>query len=499
MNDRRPPAPSRGVEEFISRPLHRMYVGGAWTNGTTGYTIDVSSPSDGSGLGAFPLAGPDDVDGAVVAAREAFDGAWRRMRPAERERHLRRFAELVEQDADALAEIESLDNGKPIGHTRPIDAPVAARLCFAFAGWPTKIAGETPSVSAPDLFVYTLRQPVGVVAAIIPWNYPLIHTVQKIMPALACGNTVILKPSEKASLPSLRLAELVAAADLPAGAVNIVTGDGSTGALLSAHPGIDKIAFTGSVAAGRAVMRAAADSVKRVSLELGNKGANIIFPDADLAEAIPRSFGAAFGNTGQSCVAGSRLFVHEDLYERAVTELVELAKKARIGHALDPDTQLGPIIDEKQLNTIVGFIGQGQAEGATLRTGGSRLTEGPLADGFYLDPTIFTDVDDAMAIACEEIFGPVLTLHPFSSEEEVVRRANNTPYGLASAIWTGSVSRAHRVAAQLETGVVWVNTFDMFDASVPFGGFKSSGFGRDNGRDVIDMYTESRAVWVSTR
>ena len=490
---------SQATEDFLSRSRHSMFVRGDWTAGVSGAVMESRSPSDGAALGSFPLAGAADVDGAVAGARDAFMGPWGRMRPADRERHLRRFADLVEADAMTLAEVESLDNGKPIGHTRPIDAPVAARLCFAFAGWPTKIAGQTPSVSAPDLFVYTLRRPIGVVGAVIPWNYPLIHTVQKIMPALACGNTIILKPSEKASLVSLRMAELFAEADLPPGVVSIITGDGTTGAVLAGHPGIDKIAFTGSVAAGQSVMRAAADSVKRVSLELGNKGANIIFPDADLEVAITRSFDAAFGNTGQSCVAGSRLYVHEEVHEETVAQLEQMARRARVGHALDPATRLGPIIDETQLSAILRYVDRGVEEGATLRHGGSRLTGAGLADGWFLEPTIFTDVDDTMTIACDEIFGPVLTVHPFAGEDEVVRRANNTPYGLASAIWTGSVSRAHRVAAALETGVVWVNTFDMFDPSVPFGGLKRSGFGRDNGREVIDMYTESQAVWISTR
>jgi acyl-CoA reductase-like NAD-dependent aldehyde dehydrogenase len=494
-----PPGLHPDVVSFLTRPLHPMLIGGEPDTGGGEQVLASSSPSDGAPLGALPLAGAADVDRAVAAARRAYDWPWGTMAPAERERRLRSFAALVEEDAAALAEIESLDNGKPIGKTRAIDAPVAARLAYTFAGWPTKIAGETPTVSAPDLFVYTVRRPLGVVATIIPWNYPLIHTVQKVMPALACGNTVILKPSEKASLPSLRLGELAARSELPPGVVNVVTGDRSTGALLAAHPEVDKVAFTGSVAAGQAVMRAAADSITRVSLELGNKGANLVFADADLDVAIPRSFGAAFGNTGQSCVAGARLFVEEDVYEETVERLAELAGAATIGHALDPATDLGPIVDEIQLEKILGYIATGGAEGAELRYGGNRLSEGAHADGWYVEPTIFTGVDDAMTIACEEIFGPVLTVHPFSTEEEAIRRANATPYGLAAAVWTGSVSRAHRVASGLETGVVWVNTFDMFDPSVPFGGRKQSGFGRDNGRDVIDMYTESQAVWVSTR
>ena len=460
--------------------------------------IPAISPSDGAQLGEFPMSTSDDVDRAVAAARTALGGAWGRLGPADRERALRRVGELIERDGDTLAEIESSDNGKPISHSRAIDARVAARLAYTFAGWPTKIAGETPPVSIPGHFAYTLRRPLGVVGQIIPWNYPLIHTVQKIMPALACGNTVVFKPSEKASLATLALAERFEEAGLPPGVVTVITGDGSTGAALAAHPGVDKLAFTGSVAAGKSVMRAAADSVTRISLELGNKGANILFADADLDVAVPRSFRAAFANTGQSCVAGSRLFVQDEAYDRVVAGLVDLAGSARVGHALDPETELGPIVDQAQLDTVLGYVARGRDEGAALLCGGERLTDGALADGFFVGPTIFTDVTDDMAIACDEIFGPVLTVHRFTDEDEAVRRANATPYGLAAAVWTTSVARAHWVAAALEAGVVWVNTFDMFDPAVPFGGLKQSGFGRDNGRDVIEAYTEAQAVWVST-
>jgi len=488
------------VRDFVDHDQHPMLIDGSLVDATSGERIAATSPSDGRHLGSIPLAGAPDVDTAVAAARSAYDGRWRSMPPVERERLLRRVTDLIERDSDQLAEIESLDNGKPIGHTKAIDGPVATRLAAHFSGWPTKLSGDTPAVSIPGHFVYTLRRPVGVVASIIPWNYPLVHTAQKIMPALACGNTIILKPSEKASLVSLRMAALFAEADLPPGVVNIITGDGpTTGRALTQHPGVDKISFTGSVASGREVMRSAATSTKRLSLELGNKGANIIFSDAELDIAVARSFTAAFGNTGQSCVAGSRLFVQREIHSEVLERLTDLAAGALIGHALDPSTVIGPIVDEIQLERIAGHIERAVREGATLHHGGHRLTDGDLASGNFIEPTIFTDVDDSAAVACEEIFGPVVTVHSFNTEEEVVARANDTEFGLASAVWTQAVDRAHRVAEKLETGVVWVNTFDMFDPAAPFGGMKGSGFGRDNGREVIDMYTESKAVWVNTK
>jgi acyl-CoA reductase-like NAD-dependent aldehyde dehydrogenase len=488
------------MTNLLVESTNKLLINGKWVTAVSNQTFPSDNPSDGQRLATLAFAGKEDVDQAVKAAKSALAGPWGLLPPSEREALLRRLGDLITANAEELAQLESLENGKPIWHTRAIDAPVAAQLTYAFSGWPSKIAGYTPAVSVPDKFVYTRREPVGVVAIIIPWNYPLIHTMQKLSPALACGNTVIFKPAEQASLAALRLGELTQEAGFPPGVVNILTGDGpTTGAALAEHPGINKIAFTGSVSAGQSVMRAAAGTVKRVTLELGNKSANIIFPDADLETAIPGAFSAAFGNTGQSCVAGSRLFAHEDVYETVVEQLIDMATTVKIGPAMNKETKLGPIIDQHQMESVLNYIQSGKDQGAKLRCGGKRLTTGDLSLGYYVEPTIFTEVQDDMAIACEEIFGPVLPIFSFETEEEVIARANNTQYGLAAGLWTRDVARAHRVAAALKSGVVWINTYDMFDAAAPFGGFKSSGFGRENGREVIDAYTEVKAVWLNTQ
>ncbi len=486
------------TKKFLERDAQKLLINGKWVPAASGKTLPVFNPSDGAKLTELAWAEQADVDQAVKAARAALDGPWGSMTAGAREAILRKLGAVLEAHAEELAQLESLDNGKPISVTTAIDSPVAASLVYAASGWPSRIAGYTPSVSVPDKFVYTRREPVGVVAIVIPWNYPLIHMMQKVSPALACGNTVILKPAKQAALAVLRIGEMFEEAGFPPGVFNIVTGSGTTtGSALASHPGINKIAFTGSLSAGQSVMQAAAGNVKRVTLELGNKAANIIFPDADLDAAIPGSFRAGFGNSGQSCVAGSRLFVHASIYDQVVPEMVKLAKAAVVGNAMDPQTQLGPIIDEAQMNAVLDFVKSGKEQGAEMLCGGERLTEGELANGTYVAPTLFTKTKDDMNISCEEIFGPVLPIYTFETVDEVIARANDTQYGLASGVWTKDLVTAHTMAAGLKSGVVWVNTYDMFDSAVPFGGYKMSGFGRDNGKEVIEALTEVKAVWIN--
>ncbi len=487
------------TQEFLSRSPQQLLVDGQWTPAASGETYTSYNPSDGSALCELASAGVEDVERAVIAARRASENGWADMLPRDRERLLRRWADLIAAHADELAELESLDNGKPIHHTRAIDSKVAANLAYHYAGWPSKMVGYTAPVSIPNHFVYTRREPVGVAAIIIPWNYPLIHGMQKMAPALACGNTVILKPAQLASLPLLRLGELAMEAGLPAGVLNILTGRGSViGQALAEHPGINKIQVTGSTEVGRSVIQASAGNLKRLALELGSKAPNIIFPDADLDAAISGAFRAAFGNTGQSCVAGARLYIHSSIFDEVVTKLIEMAKTAKIGNALDPTTELGPIVDANQAETILNYIHSGIDQGAALLCGGHRLTDGDFSKGFYIEPTIFGDVSDDMIISREEIFGPVLPVYAFETEEEVIARANDTEYGLAAGVWTKDLGRAHRVAAGIKSGVVWVNTYDLFDPAAPFGGFKGSGYGRDNGLEVLEAYTEVKSVWIKT-
>ncbi len=483
---------------FLQRSPHQLFINNEWTPAASGETFLTLNPATGQPLGEIALAGATDVDAAVAAARAAFSsGPWRSMSGAERGNLLWQVANLIEQHADELAELETLDNGKPLRVSRGGDIPFAARHFRYYAGWASKLEGSTIPVSIPNQFVYTLREPMGVVGLIIPWNFPLLMAAWKLGPALAAGNTVILKPAEQTPLTALRLADIFVEAGFPPGVVNVLTGPGvPTGAALTAHMDVNKVAFTGSTEVGRKIMAAAAGSnLKRVSLELGGKSPNVIFADADMNKAIRGAIWAVFSTSGQECVAGSRLFVEKPVYQQVVEGLATQAQRVRVGDGFSK-AHIGPIISASQLERIMGYISSGRAQGAEIVTGGERLG-GELADGYFLPPTIFTHQDDSLALVQEEIFGPVVAVTAFDSWEELVSRANQTRYGLAAGVWTQDVSKAHRYAQAIQAGTVWVNNYGLFDAAVPFGGYKESGFGREMGKDALELYTQVKTVWVS--
>jgi len=474
----------------------QLLIDGQWINAAR--TFETINPATGEVLTQIAEASAADVDHAVQAARRSFEdrsGPWHKLSASERGRLLWKLSDLVEQNIDELAELETLDNGKPIFESRYVDMPMVVDVLRYYAGLTTKIHGETVN-TFETAFTYTLREPLGVVGLIVPWNFPLLLASWKVGPALACGNTLVLKPAEQTPLTTLKFGELVIEAGFPAGVVNILTGGPETGKAIVAHPGIDKIAFTGSTAVGKEIMRGAADTLKRVTLELGGKSPNIVFSDADIDGAVKGAINGIFYGKGEVCNAGSRLFLESKLKDQFTEKLMARASKMRPGDPLDPKTRLGAIVSREQMNTVLGFIEAGKKDGAKLLSGGNRVSVNG-DRGFFIEPTIFGEVKNNMKIAREEIFGPVLSVLTFDEVDEVIEQANNNPYGLAAAVWTSDVKKAHSISRRLKAGTVWINTYGLMDASLPFGGYKSSGFGRELGAHAMEHYTELKTVWLN--
>jgi len=477
---------------------NQLFINGQFVDARSGETFSTSNPATEEKIADVASAGAEDVDAAVKAARAQMEpgSEWQKMKPRDRAKVLWRLADMLTSRAAEIGHIETIDNGKPIFESQFVDTPAAAECLYYFAGWSGKVTGETIPV-ADNAFTYTLREPVGVVGAITPWNFPLMMAVWKIAPALACGNTVISKPASNTSLSLLKFAEYARECGLPAGVLNVLPGRGSVvGNAIVDHPGIDAITFTGSTEVGKQLMGRAAKTLKKVALELGGKSPNIVFADADLDAAAKGALNAIFYGKGEVCAAGSRLLVEESAHEELMSKVIDRANKMVAGDPLHPKTRLGAIVSKEQLDTVLGYIESGKNEGAKLVAGGSRTDIGT-GKGYFLQPTIFDDVQPEHRIAREEIFGPVLATLKFKDAEDAIAKGNATVYGLAAAVWTRDVSKAHRIARAIKAGTVWVNTYNLYDPALPFGGFKESGFGRDQGRDALEKYTQTKSVWIN--
>jgi aldehyde dehydrogenase (NAD+) len=471
----------------------RLLINNRWVPSESGKTFPTINPSTGEEICQVAEADAADVDKAVTAARAAFEGPWRKFRASERGRLLHRLADLIEKNADELARLETVDNGKPISVAKAVDVAKTVACYRYFAGWADKVQGKTIPIDG-DFFCYTRHEPIGVVGQIIPWNYPMLMQSWKLAPALATGNTVVMKPAEQTPLSALRIGELIVEAGFPEGVVNLLPGFGPTaGAAIARHMDVDKVAFTGSTEVGRLIMEAAAKSnLKRITLELGGKSPNIIFADTDLDEAVEGAHMGVFVNQGQSCCAGSRVFVEEKIYQQFVEKSVVRARKRRVGDPLDPTTEQGPQVDQSQFDSVMSYIESGRSDGATLACGGE-----PVGNrGYFIQPTVFADVQDEMKIARQEIFGPVMSVIVFKDVDEVIARANRTDYGLAAGVWTRDIKKAHAVANAMRAGTVWVNCYHVLDTRAPFGGFKQSGIGRELGEYGLQEYTEVKTVTV---
>ena len=481
------------VQEFIGTP-RKMFINGKWVEAASGKTFPVYNPATGEVMAKVAEGDREDIDRAVKAARKAFEsGPWPSMTASERGRMIWQLGDLIDQHLEEFAQLESLDNGKPLSVARVADVPLAVDLFRYMAGWATKIEGNTIPFS-PKYLAYTRREPVGVVGQIIPWNFPLLMAAWKLGPALATGCTVVLKPAEQTPLTALLLAELIAEAGIPDGVVNVVTGYGETaGAALASHSDVDKVAFTGSTEVGKLILQAAAGNLKKVSLELGGKSPNIVFADSDMASTIRGAASAIFFNHGQCCCAGSRLYVEQSMFDNVVSGVADEARKIKVGPGFDADTDMGPLVSQEQLERVTSYLESGFSEGAEAVVGGRKRP----GSGYFVEPTVMVKTSPDMKVVREEIFGPVVCAMPFNDVDKLIAEANQSEYGLAAAVWTRDISKAHRIANQLRAGTVWINCYNVFDSAMPFGGYKQSGWGREMGHEALELYTEVKSVCVA--